>query len=110
MVQCVICKDSELEQIDVNILKCKICKNQYVLGYEILKHDDEITNPYSNDPYVELSGHSEVGEPILMTSNNHESDLSTSILDREKGSKTDIKIPWYFKNTDTTKVIDYNEY
>lgn len=103
MVQCVICKDSKLEQIDVNVLKCKICHNKYVLGYEILKHEDEITDPYSDDPDIELSGLEGIGEPLLLTA---EDEFSKEDSDT---SKSDIAVPKYFRDSPTTKIIEYRE-
>ena len=99
MVQCVICKDSKLEQIEPNVLKCKICKNQYVLGYEILKHEEEISDPYSDDPDIELSGLSGVNEPV---------EICDSYDFKEKESN-DIPIPKYMKDSSTTKVIYFRE-
>jgi hypothetical protein len=104
MVQCVICKDSKLEQIDVNVLKCKICHNKYVLGYEILKHEDEITDPYSDDPDIELSGLEGVGNPILLSTE----DEFKSDNNNNDSTKSDIKIPDYMKNTETT-TVEYRE-
>jgi hypothetical protein len=104
MVQCVICKDSKLEQIDSNVLKCKICHNKYVLGYEILKHEDEITDPYSDDPDIELSGLEGIGEPLLLTTDD---DFKSD--NNNDSTKTDIKIPKYFQDSETTKITDYHE-
>jgi hypothetical protein len=101
MVQCVICKDSKLEQIDSNVLKCNICKNKYVLGYEILKHEDEVTDPYSNDPDIELSGIDGVGNPILISADNEFKEESHN----EPGS---IPIPKYMKDSETT-TVEYRE-
>jgi hypothetical protein len=105
MVQCVICKDIKLEKIDVNVLKCPSCKNKYVLGYEILKHEDEITNPYEEDPDIELSGLDHDSPELLVRDNEFYDDNE----DSDSYNNGDISIPKYMKSSATLSVVEYRE-
>ena len=68
-------------------------------GGDLVQNDDELISSHeSNDE-----------GPILITANSN-TDPTLSILDREKGSKSDIKRPKYMQDSDITKVIEYNGY
>ena len=99
---CVVCfEKTQLDCIDSENYKwkCPRCKNDYLLfgyGGDIVKEDDELISSHeSNDE-----------GPILFTASDDRD--STSILDREKG-KSDIKIPKYMQDSETTTVT-YREY
>lgn len=103
---CVVCYEkTQLDCIDSENFKwvCPRCKNSYILfgyGGDIVQESDELISSHeSNDE-----------GPILFTASSEDDNIdSNSILDREKGSKSDIKIPKYMKDSETTTVT-YREY
>jgi len=121
---CVICNIS-LENPETNTFECPRCKRTYILDYEILSYPEEFGTAHDNEAaIIELEGVGAVGSPKMATKSAEEEESSDnndygylsqtneSILTREKNNKnlkSDIKIPKYLKNSDTTKVIEFEE-
>ena len=100
-IYCVICHPRiELTLINEseNRYKCDRCKNTYQPMFEIFPTEDEL-----------ISSHEQNNEgPLLFSATDTDID-STSKLDRENQSKTDKKLPKYLQDSDTTKLISYEE-
>jgi len=108
---CVICK-LDLEEVDDKVFRCPKCKRDYIGEYEIMSHDDEIGTAHDEEAStIELEGIAALTTPRMATKPDDmdHNDGMMSILDREKGSKTDIKIPKYLRDSETTKVIEFDE-
>ena len=103
-IMCVICYPTiELSLVneEEGKWKCPRCKNDYfILGYDrdLVPEEDEL-----------ISSHEQNNEgPLLLSATDTDID-STSKLDRENQSKTDKKLPKYLQDSDTTKLISYEE-
>ena len=104
---CVICK-IHLDKIEEVVFLCSRCKRQYVGEYEILSFEDEVGTAFDDQrDTIELEGISGVSSPIMET--KKETNEYVSVLDRENKSKSDIKIPKYMQNSQTTMVTDFKE-
>ena len=107
-ILCVIDK-VQLNQIEPLVYKCPKCKNTYQLGYEILEHEDDIESSHEDEAdIIELSGLDSDSVGLLIKDN----ELEFPSLDEqkeEKSKKGKIPIPKYFKDSETTTVIEYNE-
>lgn len=110
-ILCVIDK-VQLNQIEPRIYKCPKCKNTYQLGYEILEHEDDIEFSHEDEAdIIELSG-LDSSDSVGLLTKDHELDFPTLDQEMEKESsntKGKIPIPKYFKDSETTKIIKYNE-
>ena len=99
----------QLNQIEPLVYKCPKCKNTYQLGYEILEHEDDIESSHEDEAdIIELSGLDSDSVGLLIKDN----ELEFPSLDEqkeEKSKKGKIPIPKYFKDSETTTVIEYNE-
>jgi hypothetical protein len=107
---CVLCKIN-LTNIDEHIFSCPNCKRQYILDYEIFAYDDEVGTAFDEEAAtIEMEGIAAMSGPRLETQPN-ELDFSNEIKEKDEDpkSKSDIKIPKYLKDSETTKVIDYQE-
>ena len=101
-IMCVICYpkvELDLVKEDEGKWKCPRCKNDYfILGHEgdLVPEEDELISSHDNedeDPVLVTADYTVKPEPVL---NSHK-------------PKSDIKIPWYFQDTETTKVTHYRE-
>ena len=105
-IYCVLCfEKTELRLFneEESRYKCPRCKNDYQIldigeGGDLLPEEDELVSSHEQN---------EEG-PILFTVSDTNTDTN-SILDREKRKNIDIKIPWYMKDSATTKVTYYRE-
>jgi hypothetical protein len=102
---CVICK-IKLDKIDEYIFKCPLCKNKYNIYQEIQEFQNEFGSSHDDSAAeIELAGlESAAGETLLLCAEDEfskEEDNDTS--------KSDIKIPKYFRVSPTTKIIEYRE-
>lgn len=104
---CVLCANEKIQLEPSSIekdelqYKCPRCKNTYQLGYEILEHEDDFESSHEDED-IELSG----------LDNNNTVGLLVANDDKEEEtffSKSDIPIPKYMKDSQTTKVIEYRE-
>lgn len=93
---CVLCNNEKIQleciNPEENRYKCPRCKNFYQVGFEILPQDDILE-----------SSHEEGEGPILMSA---EYEITS---EDHTPNKSDINIPQYMKNSDTTRVIEYEE-
>ena len=106
--QCVICKVNLIE-LDINKFQCPSCKREYIMDYEILAYDDSIGTAHDEEAAtIELEGIAAMSGPRLETKKD-ELEFSSDQLDKEKPHKLYIKIPDYMKDTDTKKVVEYEE-
>lgn len=109
---CVICKIG-LDNIDQHVFNCSKCKRQYILDYEILAYDDTVGTAFDEEAAtIELEGIAAMSGPRLETKTD-ELDFSSNKDynedEKDKKNKSDIKIPKYLKDSETTKVVEYNE-
>jgi hypothetical protein len=89
--------------------KCPRCKNTYQLGYEIIEHEDVLESVHEDEDNIELSGLESSDSPGLLIKDN---ELDFPTLDqeyKEESRKNKIPVPKYFKDSVTTKVIEYHE-
>jgi hypothetical protein len=106
-ILCVLCPNIQLEPISTTIeeneltYKCPRCKNTYQLGYEILEHEDDFESSHEDED-IELAGLDSNGSVGLLVANDEDDE------DKYK-TKSDIPIPKYMKDSETTKVIEYRE-
>lgn len=110
---CVLCH-IDLEQVSTNIFKCSMCKREYIGEYEIMAYSDQIGTAHDDSADIlELEGVAAIGQPKIATVKQYKDDpYSHNVLEDEKkkaGKGSDIPIPKYMQNSDTTKVIDYEE-
>lgn len=107
---CVLCHVSlyKLENEDYQWICPKDKSHKYQLFYEVMSYDNDFSTIYGEDEedQIELAGLEGVGEPILLTADN---DNEFSKEDNNDTSKSDIKIPRYMQDSETTKVIEYTE-
>lgn len=93
------------------VYKCPRCKNTYQLGYEILEHEDDIVSSHEDESdIIELAGlqSSGVNSVGLLTKEGNELDFP-SLDEQYENREGKIPVPDYFKDSVTTKVIDYKE-
>jgi hypothetical protein len=100
---CVIC----FPKVQLNLVnaeefryKCPRCKNDY----QILGHDLDLVP--EEDELISSHDESEEG-PVLVCSDS--SPFKPAQVLAENKVKSDIKVPWYMKDTDTTTVTHYRE-
>jgi phage FluMu protein Com len=89
--------------------KCPRCKNTYQLGYEIIEHEDILESSHEDDDNIELSGLESIGSSGLLIKDNELEFPSLDEEHEEESRKNKIPIPKYFKGSETTKIIKYNE-
>jgi hypothetical protein len=79
--------------------------HKYQFYAEVMAYDNEFSTIFSEEEEneIELAGLDGVGEPILLCGEDN--------FKREENDpkKFDIKIPKYFKDSETTKVTEYHE-
>jgi hypothetical protein len=101
-IYCVICFPKlQLELVNAEEFryKCPRCKN----FYQILDNNEVDMIPNEDEP---ISSHEESEEgPVLLCAEDNITEPEPIL----NSNKSEIKIPWYMKNTDTIKVIDYEE-
>ena len=94
---CVLCNNEKIQleciNPEENRYKCPRCKNFYQVGFEILPQDDILESSY------------EEGEGAILMSAEYE----ISSEEDNTSNKSDIKIPQYLRDSDTTRVIEYEE-
>lgn len=108
-ILCVLCKiPLDCVSEDEMRYKCPRCKNTYQLGYEILEHEDDFESSHEDED-IELSGleSSDSGVGLLTKDNEFAEDDEEKEYNSQK--KSDIPIPKYMQNSDTTEVIEYRE-
>ena len=107
---CVICK-VDLENISELVFQCPNCKREYIGDYEIMSYEEEIGTAHDEEAAtIELEGIAGINTPRLETKNDELSEIKSEAEELEtKKSKSDIKIPKYMTNSETTKVVDYEE-
>jgi hypothetical protein len=95
---CVLCNNEkvQLECInpEENRYRCPRCKNTYQLGFEILPSEDILESSHEEED--------EDGVGLLVA----EDEFSK---EDEDTSKSDIAVPKYFRDSPTTKIIEYRE-
>ena len=78
--------------------------HKYQIYAEVMSYDNDFSTIYGEEEEnnIELAGLEGVGEPILLTSDND----NDSEFEREEDntSKSDIKIPKYMQDSETSKV------
>ena len=74
--------------------RCPRCKNTYQLGYEILPQEDILESSHEEE---------ENEDAILLCAKDKISE------EEDNTSKSDIKIPKYMKNSETTTVTYFTE-
>ena len=107
IARCVLCK-YKLKQIEEQEYSYKCsnpeCKREYTLFYEIMAYDDDVGTAYDDESAtLELEGLAGGSGPRLLVEKDFDDD------DEEYETKSDIPIPKYFKDSPTTKVIEYRE-
>ena len=86
--------------------RCPRCKNTYQLGYEILEHEDTFESSHADEAAeIELAGLESSAGGGLLTADD---EFATADNNKSNKSKSDIKIPKYMQDSDTTKV-EFNE-
>jgi hypothetical protein len=107
-ILCVLCR-IQLECISPDdekelTYKCPRCKNNYQLFYEILEHEDYFESSHADED-VELSGLDNTNSVgLLAAKDDDEYDDDENFT-----TKSDIPIPKYMQDSETTKVIEYRE-
>jgi hypothetical protein len=79
---------------DENRYRCPRCKNTYQLGYEILPQEDILESSHSEQEEEDAG--------LLFAEDEFKSDNNNE-------SKSDIKIPRYMKDAETTTVTYFKE-
>jgi hypothetical protein len=109
---CVICK-IDLEEQDINVFQCPKCQREYIGEYEIMNFGDEVGTAFDDEAAtIELEGIAGASKPIIESHKDlspTDDNNSSSVLEQEKSTKSDIKIPKYLKDSETNKVIEYEE-
>lgn len=111
IVRCVICKTILEQQKDQYLYKCPKCKLEYTLYYEVMAYDDSVGTVYDEDAAtIELEG-LEAAHPggALVSASSEYEDIYEDDEDEDNKTKSDIPIPKYMKDSETTKVIEYRE-
>jgi hypothetical protein len=95
-INCVLCKvQLECFNPEENRYKCPRCKNTYQLGYgEIIPQEDILESSHEVEE--------EESAGLLVKENEFETEEDTS-------SKSDIPIPKYMKDSETSKVTYFRE-
>ena len=105
---CVLCNVPlyKSENEDYQWFCSKDKSHKYQIFAEVISYDNEFSTIYGEEEenQIQLAGLEGVGEPLLLTADN-----DNEFSKEEDPSKSDIKIPPYFKDTSTTKIIDYQE-
>ena len=102
-LNCVICYPKvqlELVNEEEFRFKCPRCKNDY----QILDHGEGDIIPEEDEL---ISSHDDNVEPIIFTA-NEDYTKPNEVLNEGK-PKSDIKVPKYMQDSDTTKVTYYQE-
>ena len=107
---CVLCHVPlyKAEKEDYQWICSKEKSHKYQLFYEVMSYDNDFSTIYGEEEenQIELSGLEGVGEPLILTADN---DNESSKKDNDT-SKTDIAVPKYMKDSETTRVVEYHEY
>lgn len=104
---CVLCNVPlyKLENEDYQWICTKDKAHKYQIYAEVISYDNEFSTIYSEEEEneIELAGLEGVNEPMLLSGADE--------LKREEDNKnrSDIKIPKYMTDTETTKVTYYRE-
>jgi len=122
---CVLCHvplyKSEKENEDYQWICSKNKSHKYQLYYEVMSYESDFGTVLGEEEenQIELAGLEGVGEPALLSSsssseqekdNNDNSMKPEEVLNATNNKvKSDIPIPKYFKDSETTKVIEYRE-
>ena len=95
---CVLCNNDKVQlecfNSEENRYRCPRCRNTYQIGFELLPSEDELESSH------ELEEEDSVGLIVAEDEFKREEDNK---------SKSDIKIPKYMKDSDTTKVTYFRE-
>ena len=103
-INCVICYPKiQLELVNEEEFryKCPRCKNDY----QILDNNE---GDIIQEEDILESSHDSEEDPVLVTADYTDTIKPEHILNSHK-PKSDIKIPWYMKDSETTKVTHYRE-
>ena len=96
---CVLCNNEKIElecfNIQENRYRCPRCRSTYQVGFEILPQEDILESSHELE-----EGEDSIG--LLVA----EDDISR---DDNDTSKSDIKIPKYMQDSETSKVTYYRE-
>ena len=96
---CVLCNNEKIQlecfNSEENRYRCPRCKNTYQPNFEILPQEDELESSHESDE------EDSVGLLVAEDEFSKEEDNDTS--------KTDIKIPKYLKDSETTTVTYFRE-
>lgn len=104
-ILCVLCKvQLECTNLEAQKYRCPRCKNIYQLGYEINEFEDEFESSHEDED-IELRGIESDSNIGLLSANDNELEEEDS-SDNRSG---EIKVPKYFKDSSTTKVLEYRE-
>jgi len=110
---CFLCKAPlyKAENDEYQYICTKDKAHKYQIYAEVMSYDNKFSTIYNEEEenQLELAVLEGAGSPIRMVANDSNLDSNLSILDREKGSKSDIKRPKYMLDSDKTKVIEYRE-
>lgn len=82
------------------------------MDYEILAYNEEIGTAHDDEAAtIELEGIAAMSKPIIETAKDspNANSSSSNVIEQEKPNKSDIPIPSYLKDTDTKKVVEYEE-
>lgn len=98
---CVLCNNEKIQLVCVNPeenrYKCPRCKNTYQPNFEIMPQEDILE-----------SSHEENDEgPVLIYAEDNNMQVESVLNDNKP--KSDIKIPKYMQDSETSKV-EYHEY
>ncbi len=108
---CVICHVplNKLETDDYLWLCPKDRSHKYQLFYEVMSYENDFSTIYSEEEEneIELAGLEGVGDPVLFSSTD-DTIMKPEPINANK-SKSDIKIPKYMQDSETTKVTYYRE-
>jgi hypothetical protein len=95
---CVLCNNEKIQldlvNEDENRYRCPRCKNFYQVGFEILPSEDELMSSHEEEDSVGLLV---AEEDEFKSEDNHDT------------SKSDIKIPKYMQDSETTTVTYFRE-
>ena len=107
-ILCVLCKiQLNCISAEENRYKCPRCKNTYQLGFEINEFEDEFESSHEEED-IELSGLDNNNSAGLLSAAEDEFNKEDS--DSNDNSRSgEIKLPKYFKDSATTKVLEYRE-
>ena len=93
---CVLCNNEKIELICINPeenrYRCPRCKNSYQVGFEILPSEDELVSSHDSSEGAILISASEGDE-----------------FSKEDNNKSDIAVPKYMKDSETTTITYFRE-